>query len=358
MHPKAAMLARRKPRPQDDEPLVPHGLISQALEAPQTPESVAPSQPKPPTPAIVKVKRPPAQILRWPESARKIREGMGALSAFSTSAFSKRIRQTREHFQISRYMVAIRNFGSRSAKRFTQTLAVVLIIRKLRSSVHFSGNVARFRKSTAIGANRLSLTCRTWGHHAATRFQRLNAEGLRELKEMRTRVRIEENLALSGTQVRIQLSGIPLRMRIALARANSAWAIRRNSLSRNSQVWTSLALGAICSLVVMSIFSIARHYAKASLPSSRTANVSSVQAGIAVAPGTVPIASQPLKSISENQTIQHASARLKPKPHESRPATVTPRKRIHRNEEEDYVAKDTYVYYGRNSLRQAKPAKD
>ena len=356
------MLPGRKPRPQDDEPLVPHGLISQALEAPQTPESVAPSQPKPPTPAIVKVKRPPAQILRWPESARKIREGMGALSAFSTSAFSKRIRQTHEHFQISRYMVPIRNFGSRSAKRFTQTLAVLLIIpmglRKLRSSVHFWANVARFRKSTAIGANRLSLTCRTWGHHTATRFQRLNAEGLHELKEIRTRVRIEENPAVAGTQVRIQLSGIPLRMRIALARANSAWAIRRNSLSRNSQVWTSLALGAICSLVVMSIFSIARHYAKASLPSSRTANVSSVQAGIAVAPGTVPIASHPLKSISENQTIQHASARLKPKPHESRPATVTPRKRIHRNEDEDYVAKDTYVYYGRNSLRQAKPAKD
>jgi hypothetical protein len=110
--------------------------------------------------------------------------------------------------------------------------------------------------------------------------------------------------------------------------------------------------------VVMSIFSIARHYAKASLPSSRTANVSSVQAGIAVAPGTVPIASHALKSISENQTIQHASARLKPKPHESRPARVTPRKRIHRNEDEDYVAKDTYVYYGRNLLRQAKPAKD
>jgi hypothetical protein len=356
------MLLGRKPRPQDDEPLVPHGLISQALEAPQTPESVAPSQPKPPTPAIVKVKRPPAQILRWPESARKIREGMGALSAFSTSAFSKRIRQTREHFQISGYVVPIRNFGSRSAKRFTQTLALVRVIpkelRKLHGSVHFSANLGRFRKSTAIGANRLSLTCRTWRQHAASRFQRLNAEGLRKLKEMRTRVPVKENLAVSGTQFRIQLSGIPLRIRIALARANSAWAMRRDSLSRNSQVWTSLALGAICSLVVMSIFSIARHYAKASLPSSRTANVSSVQADSAVAPGTVPIPSHELKSISENQTIQHASARLKPKPHESRPATATPRKRIHRNEDEDYVAKDTYVYYGRNPLRQAKPAKD
>jgi hypothetical protein len=108
----------------------------------------------------------------------------------------------------------------------------------------------------------------------------------------------------------------------------------------------------------MSIFSTARHYAKASLPSSRIANVSSVQAGTPVAPSTAPIASHPLKSISENQTIQHASARLKPKPHEFKPATVTPRKRIHRNEDDDYVAKDTYVYYGRNSLRQANPAKD
>jgi hypothetical protein len=356
------MFLGRKPRPQDDEPLVPHGLISQALELPQTPESVAPSQPKPPTPAVVRIKRPPAQILRWPESARKIREGMGALSAFSTSAVSKGIRQTREHFQISRYMVPVRNFGSRSAKRFIQALGVARVIpvelRKLRGSVHFSANVARFRKSTAIGANRLSLMCRTWGQYAATHFQRLNAEGSRALKEIRTRVRTQGNPAVSGTQVRIQLSGIPLRMRIALARANSAWAMRRNSLSRNSQVWTPLALGVICSLMVMSIFSIARHYAKASLPSSRAANVSSVQASTAAVPGTVPIASHPLKPISENQTIQHASARLKPKPHESRPATATPRKRIHRNEDEDYVAKDTYVYYGRNPLRQAKPAKD
>jgi len=356
------MLPGWKRRPQDDEPLVPHGLISQALEPPQTPEGVAPSQPKPPMPAVVRIKRPPAQILRWPERARKIKVAMGALSAFSTSAVSKGIRQTREHFQVSRYIVPIRNFGSRGAKRFVQTLAVVRVIpvelRKLRGSVDFSAYVARFRKSTAIGANRLSLTCRIWGQHAATHFQRVNAEGSRALKEIRTRVRTRENPAVSGTQVRIQLSGIPLRMRIALARANSAWAIRRNSLSRNSQVWTPLALGAICSLVVMSIFSIARHYAKASLPSSRTANVTSMQAATAVAPGTVPIASHVLKSISENQTIQHASARLKPKPHESRPAAATPRKRIHRNEDEDYVAKDTYVYYGRNPLRQAKSAKD
>jgi hypothetical protein len=51
---------------------------------------------------------------------------------------------------------------------------------------------------------------------------------------------------------------------------------------------------------------------------------------------------------------------MKPPPpqHKIQHAAVPARQRVHRNEDEDYVAKDTYVYYGKRPSGQTKAAKD
>ncbi len=347
------MLARRKRKPRDDEPLVPHGLISQSLEEPQTLENVVPSQPKPPSPAVSPIRRPPARVLNWPQTGRQIRNGLGALSVLA-----RRLQRTSEHFQISKYTPPIRNFASAGTRRITGTLGLILMrLRGALESVQVSTNAARIRKFVSTCANAGLLWCRNWSGRTLVHFRGLHAMSSRRLQEMRAPVRFEEKSANAGSRVRIQLSGIPLRMRIALAHASSGWAMRREALPRNSQLWTSLAMGALSSLLLMGIFSTARHYAKASLPSNRTGNVSSMEAGAAVAPSAIP--SRPLKPISENRTLHRPSANPKAKSHETRRTVTTPRKRAHRSEDDDYVAKDTYVYYGNtNSSRQNKPAKD
>jgi hypothetical protein len=348
------MLARRKQKPRDNEPLVPHGMISQSLEAPQPLENVVPSQPKPPSSAVATVKRPPARILDWPQTERQIRNGL----AEGLSVLARRLQRTFEHFQISRWTLSIRNFVSTRTRRITGTFAVIPArLRRALESVHVSTKAARICKFAWTYANTGLLWCRNWSGRTLVYFRGLHSS--RRLQEMLAPERFEEKAAHAGSRVRIQLSGIPLQIRIALARASSGWAMRREALSRNSQLWTSLTMGALSSLLLMGIFLTARHYAKASLPSSHIGDVSPREAGATVAPSAIPIKSRPLKPISANRALQRATANPEAKSHETRRTATTPRKRPHTSEDEDYVAKDTYVYYGNtNASRQTKPAKD
>src|SRR5437762_14224299 len=135
------MLARRKRKARDDEPLVPHGLISQSLEEPQTLENVVPSQPKPPSRAVAAVKRPPARVLNWPQAGRQIRNGLGAFGVLA-----RRLQRTSEHFQIPKNTLPVRNFASMGTRRITGTLAgIPMGLRGAIESVQISTKVARIR---------------------------------------------------------------------------------------------------------------------------------------------------------------------------------------------------------------------
>src|SRR5213083_1469294 len=152
------MLARRKRKPRDDEPLVPHGLISQSLEEPQTLEHVVPSQPKPPSPAVAVVKRPPARVLNWPQAGRQIINGLGALSVLA-----RRLQRASEHFQISKYTPPIRNFASAGTRRITGMFAAMpMRLRGAIESVQVSTNAARIRKFASTCANAGLLCWRNW----------------------------------------------------------------------------------------------------------------------------------------------------------------------------------------------------
>ena len=356
------MLARRKPKPQDDEPLVPHGLISQALDTPpSTSENVSTELSSPPPTIVESVKGPPARILRWPRAARQIGAGMKARSVLPRS-----LHQIRKHVQtstdqISNQWTQVSNLASACAGRIRDNVVRVIpaTIGRIRSSAQLSTNAARFQKFTSACASRAFGLTRDWSAQAAISLQRLKNASSQRLEEMRTQTALPEKTARARIRLRIQLAGAPLKARIALARASSEWDLRRESLSRNSRLWTSLALSALSAVAIMGIFSTARHYAKASLPSNRAATISSTKNADTTTP-VVPVSAKAPRRASDIQTSQPRSTSMKPRPtqHKIQRAAIPARQRVHRNEDEDYVAKDTYVYYGRRPSGQTKAAKD
>jgi len=354
------MLARRKPNPQDDEPLVPRGLISQALDAsPSTSENAPSTQlsSSPPTTAEA-LKLAPARALRWPRAARQVKEGMRIVRAVPPTLQHVRKHVQTSTDQISNEWAQVSNFASACAGRIRSnvTRLVPAAIHKIRSSAQLSTNAARFRKLTSTYASRAFCLTRNWSTQAATSLQHLKNTSSQRLAEMRTQTALPEKTARARIRLRIQLAGAPLKARIALARASSEWDLRRESLSRNSRLWTSLALSALSAVAIMGIFSTARHYAKASLPSNRAATITSTKNADTTTP-VVPVSAKAPRRASDIQTSQ---PRMKPPPtqHKIQHTAVPARQRVHRNEDEDYVAKDTYVYYGKRPSGQTKAAKD
>jgi hypothetical protein len=59
------------------------------------------------------------------------------------------------------------------------------------------------------------------------------------------------------------------------------------------------------------------------------------------------------KRASDRQASKQATASMKPKPaqHKAQRTAPVARQRVRHNEDEDYVAKDTYVYYGNRRSR-------
>jgi hypothetical protein len=148
----------------------------------------------------------------------------------------------------------------------------------------------------------------------------------------------------------VRLAGLPLQTRIAAARVKSEWNLKRESVHRNSQLWSSLALGAITALLVMGIFSAARHFAQASLPSNRPSTSRST--GVAEVSATAePVTGESPKPASRVAYSRQARLpKAKPVHPKAQRAAAAPR-RVRHNPDEDYVAEDTYIYYGNRSSR-------
>jgi hypothetical protein len=357
------MLARRKAKPQDDEPLVPHGLISQALDTSlSVSDNSSSTQVNSASPTTLEAqKRPAARVLRWPRATRQVKEGMRLARALPIT-----LQHAREQTRISRNQISTSwrqacSIASQHAGRIRDQVARVIppTLDRIRSSIQFSVNVARCRNFSAAYASKAVVLCRNWSSQAATNLQRLKDAASHRLSRIRGQAELQEPLPPIGFRVRIHLAGAPLKARIAWARASSEWDLRRESLSRNSRLWTSLALSALSALAVMGIFSTARHYAKASLPSTRAATISSTK-NADTAAVVVPLTVKAPSRVSDIHTSHPQSVSAKPKPAKPKiqAGTVPSRHKIRRNEDEDYVAKDTYVYYGKRRSELTKTAKD
>jgi hypothetical protein len=353
---RPTMLARRPRKPRDDEPLVPHGLVSQALDA--TPPVVETTSQPPPKPAgsetIAYPTRPVPAIANPPR----------AKSCLSPAQpLSTELQQLRS--DVSARVTRIRGFFITRVKTVRDVFAKVLTkVQLVPDSLSGVGNrignkckisSAHMREFTSTRTREGFELTRNWKSKGSIRLHGLTIASIQRLKEARTKVHFPEIGAASNRRIRIRFAGAPLQARLAFTRARLEWSLWRESVSRNSRLWTSLALGALAALLVMGIFSTARHYVQASLP-SRSQKLVSVQENTPVAQTTV---SKPttdvLKRSSLAQPVNSTSTSVtKPKavwPKDpGKPAVV--RKRIQRHQDEDYVAEDTYVYYGKKASRQ------
>ncbi len=140
-------------------------------------------------------------------------------------------------------------------------------------------------------------------------------------------------------RMRVRLAGLPLRMRILLTRAISEWRLKADNAGTDSRLLTAMTLGLCTALLALAIVSSARHYGNASLPSHLVhSGASQVPAATTSANA---ITKQPVRA--EFHTKAQAARTIRP-----RPISMAARTRLKpsRKEDDDYVARDTYVYYG------------
>jgi len=344
------MLVRRRKTPLDDEPLVPHGLISQALDA--SPDRSLTPQSSPELPAGISVaKRPPARILKWPRVTASRTSGRIA------DVVPRTFRAAHNLLHVtSAYLIPVRDAGSAWTERTRHALATLralLTASDNRSTVQLSVKLGRLRQVSSECAQRLTRKSRDFWARAALSFVRLRHVTSRRLKVRPMQARLERLAGPRLPGIRIRLSGLPLLVRIAFTRAHFKWNLRRRALSRDSRLSTALILSVISAALAAGIFSAARHFADELLPSKRGPFTNS-QIGTPITPTPAVIGvSTSTHRAPVQPTTQRPSAKAKPAPHKPRNAKPPTPKNVRHNEEEDYVAKDTYVYYGTHSPKKS-----
>ena len=402
------MLARRRKLQDDDEPLVPHGLVGQALDpaetnnsdprlvedssdappAPEKGEDRDPRLPKPPrSTATAQPANPsPGRLLHWPRVKQQLGESRAHIAAAFPSfrAFPKQISgqvaSLRGRLQSSRRLSQIRALAASRAEQVREELKSVREhaipeLQQVRDSAQVPAKVARLRQGISTAATNSKQIWQVWRTNAVrpvqTIRQRLStgtrksieicrvwraktAEQVRAWRERRRLAKrtawteVVEKSPRDGFKLRVRLAGLPLKMRLAIARAKLEWQLGYKSFSKDSRLWTSIALGGFAALLVMALFSTARHFAQASLPSNRVSansfqetTSSASTATMGAQPAAAP-AKRPLRKPAFNANTQTRAPKTK--------ATVS-KPNGRQKADSDYVAKDTYVYYGSRSSR-------
>lgn len=185
--------------------------------------------------------------------------------------------------------------------------------------------------------------------------------GLKQQRRLIDRVRLGLAAATERTSFYLRTKSFPsrrakvivadlsLRMRISLARRMSEW--KMTGVGSDARLRTSMSLAALSAIIVLIIVSIAPHFASKSLPSRMFSHPSTVSAStetpvastepvVASAPGN-----KPMLKVAELTTIKSTQKQKTP----ATGAQLSKRK-VYRTAEDDYIAPDTYVYYGNKAV--------
>jgi hypothetical protein len=124
------------------------------------------------------------------------------------------------------------------------------------------------------------------------------------------------------------------------------WSPARDTLHtirRDSHLWTSFAMAGLSALLLLGFISSVRHYGTEALPSHVLHDNSLTETEPAEAATVVP---QKPASRTESARTPQRDTRISPKPVSPKPAArarVAPKPR--HNQDDDYVARDTFVSY-------------
>ncbi|HZQ20577.1 MAG TPA: hypothetical protein VFA90_17940 [Terriglobales bacterium] len=401
------MFGNRKPRPkEEDDSLVPHGLIWYATE-PAPPEEkpipenstlpsdaaqiAKPQEDQPPTLVAESSAANPAQapstISDPPQPVAQIRRSISAFAPapmpprhaespdikhFTAQTALKHIHvaevieiepaSSDERTLVARGAVWLRssttagwNWASSRWESVGRNLGYLSTSVEMRRRVHQGRQLTGELLRNGIGFSRRYSETAERAVMIATR------NGLKQQRRLIDRVRLGVAAATVRTstyvrtngfksrRVKVIATGLPLKMRISLARRMSAW--KMTGTGADARLRTSMALAAFSALIVLIIVSIIPHFAAKSLPSQMFPHPSTVSANTArPVVSTEPVvtsapADKPMLKVAELTTT-------KPVPKHKPVATSAQpqRRKLYRTAEDDYIAPNTYVYYGNKAV--------
>jgi hypothetical protein len=142
-------------------------------------------------------------------------------------------------------------------------------------------------------------------------------------------------------RVRLQIAASTLQIKIVAAQRLAEWKAKRDKMAIDSRFWTSMTLSAVVALIALAIVSLVPRYAAKSLPSQIVNTNPSVSANVA-APAAAPLPHADKTAARKTKSTQPAQTKT------ASTAAATPAK-PRRQSNDDYVAPDTYKYYGNGS---------
>ena len=365
------MFSRRKHKLSDeDEPLVPHGLIWQATDEPMPPDQgpnakaepleMPPRPEDPPRPKDSIVPRKLGSIsppLAWPsaEVQKIVRPAPEeAKAAAPNIAPTPNIVPTLPNKAVS---VSSNEPSSRAMASKELNRSLLIVRRANQSIVHaLSGLRVEIESSIPIWHEKLQV----FGNNAIRRARQLKmragvASALcgrlwRESNQFcREEIRpalLRASLALQRARnhkVRIRIQApAAARFRGVTQRAVSQWQVRRNTLDRDARLWTSMGMAALSALLAVTFISVIREQTRP----VHAVDHSTIQREQMI-PAVEPIL-RPSAKAAPTITQPRQTAVQKPTPIARQPLSTKPKtaRRAVRRDEDDYVAADTYTYYG------------
>ena len=450
-HPSSCMFARRKRRPQDeDEPLVPHGLIWQATDdEPRPAADPPPAPPKVPAPPIQMMLPagnrtpdqavPPTPVSHVPEPiAKPVDSNPGKLGNISppirwpslkTASVIRRVepvppppsiadskpthevtspqklapaarvpiqprlepqpkleRSTLKHAAESNIrqveVIELETTDGPQAEKSQPLEAFVRIIGSLRQrvgsvygvTVKSAGRAgrrlriayaainlrARFEHAKPVAQRCLrgleagSVSARQalksfWASNAPPMARVKSSVGEFSSSAMKSSIARSADFAQRVRNHRIRIRIVrSARAQALIQRSKLAWASRRDAIRREPRLWTSLAMGALSALLTLGLISAVRPYSPGRNSSNSASQTESnpMQPASLIAPQTALAGTRQTTKFSRNDAAVQKPAPAKPSPVATTSKPKPAASRVHHNDDEDYVAPNSYHYYG------------
>jgi hypothetical protein len=340
--PRTASIIKRVPPP--TEPALPTSPANQTASADRELEA-PPKRPPQPVPD-----RPPAQAqkqqkLEIVEPAFKPRShgrsifipvtrALESLSQLAGNAFEGTVRSLRN--SRGKVLTTYESLDLQTPIRHAQHTTEKWVQGGIAGSRSAQGRFQAWWASRKRGIARSRSDVAGFSSRAVNGFTARSAGLVQRARAQKVRIRIPKS---AGTQALIQ-------------RSRMALALRRESFRRDSRLWTSLAMAALSALLTLGVISAIRHQAPggSTSDSSRSSRATRLTApptpamnpaGL-IAPRTALASMRP---DAKNAPVK-GSTQAKPSPDgtDNRPSAAP--RRTHHNDDEDYVAPDTYHYYG------------
>jgi hypothetical protein len=381
------MFARHKhtsePTRQEDESLVPHGLVWQAMasaDSTETPE--AENQNSIPVIRVPEILHPPSALaqdapsagpltakkppqnsdlnsppLFWQKLSRHEAEANASVNSVVDPTPTPPLRapvatRPKEDPKFVRLARALEQASVKTSARTwerlkkTKPLFALARVRVAGAATFAAARTADAFAQLRVHSQNLNLRAVSLLHSVVIHAKRYVTHGSVPLPSPAVQPSSEEPQVSLPQKVRIRLTGLPLRARLLLVRGIAEWKLMPQTVRPDSPFATLAAIAVLSAVLVLALFSATRHYATASLP-SHLSNIASTPIPSAPEPSNIAPLTQPAASSTTAQKITKP-ARVQKKPPASPPAAPSRRRRI---EDDDYVARDTYVYYGNDPAR-------